>query len=205
MLAWLSVRAGVMLALRACGRGSARVRAWLCAVPAQLCVRACLALCARRRSSARAPALEPCGPCDSTCLQLTMSYAPLPSSSLSSSPSLSSTPFSPSSLLCQVRGCCHIMCPTGPLVRAFQRCRLSSSFRCWIDIARCRRRAEPAGGQRRAGLAVSRGRAGPAQRPCCCWFGPRLPTRLLETVVNGWPRNLIPKSPAQITVLSSPK
>jgi hypothetical protein len=54
VLAWLSVRAGVMLALRACGRGSARVRAELCArasaalrerllgsfrVQAQLCVR----------------------------------------------------------------------------------------------------------------------------------------------------------------------
>ncbi len=48
---WLCARAGV--ALRACGRGSA------CS-PAQVCVSACLALCARRRSSARAPALEPC-------------------------------------------------------------------------------------------------------------------------------------------------
>jgi hypothetical protein len=119
--------------------------------------------------------------------------------------SLSSIPFSPSSVLCQVRGCSHILCPTGPLVRAFRRCRLSSSFRCLIEIAGCRRRAEPAGGRRRAGLAVGRGRAGPAQRLCCCWVGPRLPTRLFETVVNEGPRNLIPKSPAQITVLSSPK
>jgi hypothetical protein len=93
------------------------------------------------------------------------------------------------------------------LVRAFRRCRPSSSLRCLVDIARYRRQAEPAGGRRRAGLVVGRGRAGPAQRPCCCWAGPRLPTRLLETVVNGGPgpRNLIPKSPAQITVLSSPK
>ncbi len=61
-------------------------------------------------------------------------------------------------------------------------------------------------------LAVGRGRAWPAQLPCCCWAGPRLPARLLEKLVtvnlNGGPQNLIPKSPAQITVLrllSSPK
>jgi hypothetical protein len=114
--------------------------------------------------------------------------------------SLSLTPFSPSSLP-QVCGCYHILCLTRPLVWAFRHCRPSSSFRCLVDIARCRRRAEPACGRRRAGLAVGRGRAGPAQLPCCCWACQRLPTR----VVNGGPRKLIPKLPAQITVLSSPK
>ena len=46
---WLSVRAGVMVALRACRRSSARVRAWLCA-------RASAALRERLLGSVRAPA-----------------------------------------------------------------------------------------------------------------------------------------------------
>jgi hypothetical protein len=55
-------------------------------------------------------------------------------------------PFPPSSLLCQVGGCCHNLCPTGPLVRAFWRGQPRGNLQCLAEIALCSGRAGAAGG-----------------------------------------------------------
>jgi hypothetical protein len=130
------VQAWLIVALRACGRGSARVRAWLCA-RASAALRACLL------GSVHAPA-QLCA-CASTCALQPIHIAKGPRPHvppadqivcppplfvpLLLSLSLSSTPCFPSFLPCQVRGCCHILCPTGPLVRAFRLGRPRSSLR----------------------------------------------------------------------------
>jgi hypothetical protein len=116
-------RAGV--ALRKCQHSSVCVPAWLCA-------RAGSALHTHLHLSPTAHA------CAKGQRQHQLTILSFPHSPPHPSPSLplplldGLTPFFPSSLLCQVRGCCHILCPTGPLVWAFQRCRPSSCLRCLV-------------------------------------------------------------------------
>jgi hypothetical protein len=84
-----SVREGRrrFVALHACQRSSAFVLAWLCArAGTALCALPPRALCPRRIAKGQRPR---------TCLQLTRLLAPLPSSSLFSSPSPFSRPPSP--------------------------------------------------------------------------------------------------------------
>jgi hypothetical protein len=127
-------RAGVVLCVCRRDGGSARVRVWLCALASadlRVCsVRATAQHCARACTCALRPMHVAKGqrqhvPTADHIVCLPPLLVPLLLSLF-----LSLTPFSPSSLFCQVRGCCHVLCPTGPLIRAFRRCRPSSSFRC---------------------------------------------------------------------------
>ncbi len=180
--AWLCALAGV--ALRACWRGSesARVRVWFCVcaraalragwlgsvrVPAQLCSRAYTR--ALRPMHIVKGLLQHVPPADQFVCPPPL-LVPLHLSF-----SLSSIPFSPSSFLYQVDGCCHILCPTWPLVLA-RSGRPSCSLCCLADIASGDRLAWPAGGRRQAGPALPL-----LGRPVttCTW--PSLP------MASGWP------------------
>jgi hypothetical protein len=181
-------------------RGSSRVRARRQAsirgsarVPAQLCVHVGLALCKCWHSSVRAEAAQALWPSRIAKRPATQHVPPADQIAcpapllvpLLLSLSLSSIPCFPSSLLCQVGGCCHILCQTGLLVRAFRRGQPKVSLRCLATIARCRRRAGPAAGRRRAGPAAA---LQPLGLPATAMGRPLVriaSSLLLETVLNG--------------------